>query len=149
MATTSITIQKPTYTSTAQLEESDFGVQLRSYPRPPATVVAIGGEIDACNAEHVNDYLAGFIHLDHPLVLDLSGVDFLGVAGYRAIVGFGAQRRSAQRALALVTSDAVNVLLRVLPDYWLPAVESMDEALQGLRTCRTHHRGLRRSQLPR
>lgn len=96
------------------------------------TVVAIDGAIDARNAEHVSDYLADFIHLDEPLVVDLSSIDFLGLDGYRVIVGFGAQRRIAQRAWAVVTSEAANVLLRVLPDYWLPAVGSIDEALQVL-----------------
>src|SRR3981081_1511524 len=100
------TVQKLPPPSAAPLAESNLGVQLRSYSRAPVTVVAIDGEIDARNADHVSDYLAGFVHLDHPLVVDLSSIDFLGLDGYRVIVGFGAQRRIAQRAWAVVTSAA-------------------------------------------
>ena len=61
-----------------------LGVWLCSNPSPPATVIEVGGEIDAHNAQYVTDYFADFIYVGHPLVLDLSGVDFLGTAGFRA-----------------------------------------------------------------
>ena len=109
-----------------------LGVWLCSYPRPPATVIEVGGEIDAHNAQHVTDYLADFIYVDHPLVLDLSGVDFLGTAGFRAILQFAEECRRAKRHWALVNSDAVKILLRVAPDHHLPVAGSVNAALQRL-----------------
>src|ERR1700758_5771443 len=83
---------------------SGLGVWLCSYPRSPATVIEVGGEIDAHNAQHVTDYLADFIYVSHPLVLDLSGVDFLGTAGFSAILQFAEECRRAGRHWALVSS---------------------------------------------
>jgi anti-anti-sigma factor len=106
-------------------------VVISSDLQPPATVIRVSGEIDAHNAEYVSDYLLGFVHADHPLVLDLGGLEFMGVAGFRALIRFAAACREVQRSWALVASEAVNILLRVT-DYWLPVVDSMDEALQWL-----------------
>ena len=107
-----------------------LGARLSSYPRRRATVIEVVGEIDAYNAQPVTDYLVGFIHGDHPLVLDLSGVDFLGTAGFRAILQFAEECRRTERHWALVSSDAVKILLRVAPNHHLPAVESVDAALE-------------------
>lgn len=118
---------------TPRASEHFYGVRLSAEPHPPATVITIGGEIDAYNADYVSDYLAGFVRLGHPLVLDLSGVDFLGVAGFRAVLHFGAERRRADLHWALVTSDAVNILLRITAnDRPLPVVETLTDALQRL-----------------
>jgi len=106
-----------------------------SYPRPPATIITVSGEIDPANAEYVSDYIVGFVHVDHPLVLDLSGVAFLGPAGLRAVVRFAAACRRAERHWALVSSDAVNVALRVYGEgERLPVAEALGAALQRLAT---------------
>jgi anti-anti-sigma factor len=107
-------------------------VRLSSYPRPPATIVAIGGEIDACNAEYFGDYVLGFLHVDHPMVLDLTGVEFLGTAGFRIILRFASECEALQRDWAVVCSEAVNLLQRVTRDSCLPGAASVDEALQKL-----------------
>jgi anti-anti-sigma factor len=121
-----------THTGTAPVARGGpgLGVRLCSYPRRRATVIEVGGEIDACNAQHVTDYLADFIFVGHPLVLDLSGVDFLGTAGFRAILQFAEECRRAERHWALVSSDAVKILLRVMPNHRLPAAGSVDTALE-------------------
>jgi anti-anti-sigma factor len=102
-------------------------------------VIEVGGEIDACNAQHVADYLVGFIHADYlvgfihgdpPLVLDLSGIDFFGTAGFRAILQFAEECRRAKRRWALVSSHAVKILLRVEPNHRLPTAGSVDTALE-------------------
>ena len=111
--------------------ECGRGVRLSSRPRPPATVITVSGDVDVCNAEQVRDYIAGFVHVDQPLVLDLSGVKFLGIDGFRAVLGFAAACRRAKREWALVSSAAVNVLLGPsVGDDRLPIVGSVDEALQ-------------------
>ena len=121
-----------THTGTAPVARGgpNLGVRLCSYPRPSATVIEVDGEIDAHNAQHVTDYFADFIYVGHPLVLDLSGVDFLGTAGFRAILQFAQECRLTGRHWALVGSDAVKILLRVAPNHHLPTAGSVDTALQ-------------------
>jgi len=108
------------------------GVRLCSYPRPPVLVIEVGGDIDARNAGGVNRYLLGFVHVGRPLVLDFGGVDFVDIAGFRAVLRFAAECRQARRDWFMVASDAVKLLLRAAPGYRLPVVESLAEALQRL-----------------
>ena len=107
-----------------------LGVRLRSYTRRRATVIEVDGEIDASNAQYVTDYFAEFIYVGHPLVLDLSGVDFLGTAGFKAILQFADECRRAERHWALVSSPAVKILLRVESNHRLPTAGSVETALQ-------------------
>jgi hypothetical protein len=46
------------------------------------------------------------------------------------VLRFAAERRRAEGLWALVTDDALNLILRFGPDYRLPVVGSVDEALQ-------------------
>ena len=121
-----------THTRTAPVVRGGLGlgVRLCSYQRPPVTVIEVDGEIDAHNAQHVTDYFADFIYVGHPLVLDLTSVDFLGTAGFRAILQFAEECRLTGRHWALVSSDAVKILLRVAPNLHLPTAGSVDTALQ-------------------
>jgi anti-anti-sigma factor len=107
-----------------------LGVWLCSYPHSHATVIEVGGEIDAHNAQHVTDYFADFIYVGHPLVLDLSRVDFLATAGFKAILQFADECRRRERHWALVGSHAVKILLRIEPNHRLPTAASVDTALQ-------------------
>lgn len=106
------------------------GLRLCSYPRLHATVIEVSGEIDAQNAQHVTDYFADFTYVGHPLVLNLSGVDFLGTAGFSAILQFADECRRAERHWALVVSPAVKTLLRLQPNHRLPTAASVETALQ-------------------
>jgi anti-anti-sigma factor len=139
----------------ARRDPAGRDVRLSSYPRPPAMVIEIGGEIDASNAQHVADYLVGFLHADRlvgfiqvdpPLVLDLRGVDFLGTAGFRVILRFAEACHRARRQWALVSSDAVRILLRVAPNHHLPVAGSLDAALQRFRRCRSRTGNFERSR---
>jgi anti-anti-sigma factor len=94
-------------------------------------MISVSGEVDAGNTDHVSDYVVGFVHVDHPLVLDLSGVEFLSVEGLRAVIRFAEECSRAEREWALVSSHAVNLLLG-LTDHHLPAVGLVDVALQRL-----------------
>lgn len=109
-----------------------LGVRLCSYPRPPALVIEVGGEIDARSARGVSRYLTRFVHVGCPLVLDFSAVHFLNFAGFKAVLRFAAECRQAGRDWVLVASDAMKLLLPVASGYRLPVVDSLDEALQRL-----------------
>jgi anti-anti-sigma factor len=106
-------------------------------------VIEVGGDIDARNVRGVSGYLIRFVHVGRPLVLDFSAVDFVNVAGFKAVLRFAAECRQAGRDWVLVASDAVKLLLRVAPGYGLTVVESLDEALQQLAETPNAEWGLR------
>lgn len=62
------------------------GAGLRVHSHNAATVVCISGEIDASNADRVGEAIRRFSQRKAPLILNLSYVDFLGVAGFRALI---------------------------------------------------------------
>jgi len=96
-----------------------------------STVVAVSGEIDACNAEPVGECLRGFVAPDRVLIVDLGGLGFLGVEGLTGLFRVGTECAAAGAQWALVTSHPVRRLLRVAdPERTLPAVGSMMEAAQ-------------------
>ena len=129
-------------TDSRTVDATSLAVRMCSYPRPPATVIELSGEIDACDAEQVSDYLVGYVHVDHPLVLDCSRVDFLSVAGHRATVLFAEKCHRAGRDWVLITSTAVDVLLRVVNEADLPVVASLDEGLRTLAQGQQGHRSI-------
>jgi anti-anti-sigma factor len=88
-------------------------VSLSTRFRPGATIVEINGEIDASNADRVSKYVGGFLSADRALVLDLSGVDFLGVEGLRVLVSIGQQCTQTGLSWAMITSGAIQRLLRI------------------------------------
>ena len=107
----------------------DSGMWLSVHTDRQATVIAFKGEIDAYNADDVRTRVLGLIATGRALIVDLSGVEFLGVAGLRAILAIGEACTKAHRGWALITSDAVNLLLRVANDQQrLPLVDSMSRA---------------------
>ena len=107
------------------------------------TVIAVSGQIDALNAGHVAECLHGFVSRDRALVLDFSGVGFLGAEILAALFALGDRCERLGIDWALVTSHAVRRLLRVGdPQRRLPAVGSMVEVLQLLRTARRRRTAL-------
>ena len=101
--------------------------------KPSTVVITAHGELDAANAPEFVDYaLRHATHVDH-LVLDLSGLDFFGTAGFSALhsVNVGCAGESVQ--WALVPSSAVTRLLRICdPDSALPICSSVGVALSAV-----------------
>jgi anti-anti-sigma factor len=107
--------------------------RLRARASDRVTVLAVSGEIDACNADPVGEYIQGFIAPGRDLILDLANLEFLGVAGLNRLFAVSVECATARAGWALVTSHPVRRLLRVAdPERTLPAVGSMHEALQRL-----------------
>jgi anti-anti-sigma factor len=106
------------------------GAQLDVHARSLATVLRIDGEIDVSNADLVVQAIRRFSLLKAPLILDLSHLDFLGVAGFRALLMLSHQHQQDSLHCSVVGGVALRRLTRVVTDHGLPIVDSVPEALQ-------------------
>lgn len=100
--------------------------------RSLATVLCVEGEIDASNADRLADAINHFSVLETPLVVDLSGLDFIGVSGFHALIAFDEERECAGLLWAVVVGDALRPFLRVVADHQLPVASSVAAALQDI-----------------
>jgi anti-anti-sigma factor len=98
--------------------------------QPDTAVVTAHGEIDAANSQEFVDYaLRHAAHIRH-LVLDMSGVDFFGTAGFSALHTLNVRCAGESIEWASVPSAAVIRLLRICdPDSTLPFFDGVDGAL--------------------
>jgi anti-anti-sigma factor len=96
-------------------------------------VITAHGELDAANAQEFVDYaLRHAAHIDR-LVLDLTGVDFFGTAGFSALHSVNVRCAEEKIEWALAPSSAVTRLLRICdPDSALPICNSVDTALSAV-----------------
>ena len=106
------------------------GAQLHVHARSLATVLRIDGEIDVANADLVGQAIRRFSKLKAPLILDLSHLDFLGLAGFRLLLGIAYEHQQAQLHCSVVGGAALRPITRVLIDHGLPIVDSVPEALE-------------------
>lgn len=98
--------------------------------QPSMAVIAAHGELDAANAQEFVDYaLRHAPHIDR-LVLDLTGVDFFGTAGFSALHTLNVRCAAEKIEWAMASSPAVTRLLQICdPDSALPLCGSVDAAL--------------------
>lgn len=95
-----------------------------------AAVVSASGELDASNANQLADYVARCAASSKSLVVDLTGVEFFGTAGFSALHTINVRCAGADVRWAVVPSHAVSRLLRICdPDKTLPIAESVAEGL--------------------
>ncbi|MGE2713354.1 STAS domain-containing protein [Mycolicibacterium litorale] len=100
--------------------------------QPSTTVVTAHGELDAANAQHFADF--ALRHTQQQLVLDLTGVEFFGTAGFSALHTLNVRCAGADIAWVLVPGSAVSRLLRICdPDATLPCADSVEAAFAALR----------------
>ncbi|MEO8816466.1 MAG: STAS domain-containing protein [Mycobacterium sp.] len=93
-------------------------------------VITTHGEVDAANARQLVDFIDHCLNYCEWLVVDLSGLDFIGTVGLSAL--HQVQDRCAAVGVnwALVPSPAVSKVLQFgEPDRALPISESLAEAL--------------------
>lgn len=89
-------------------------------------VITADGELDATNATQFADYFDLCITDSTPLVLDLSGLEFFGTAGFSALHLINVRCAGAKLRWGVVPSKAVSRLLRICdPDHALPLIESV------------------------
>ena len=98
--------------------------------QPSMAVITAHGELDAANAQEFVDYsLRHAPHIDR-LVLDLTGVDFFGTAGFSALHTLNVRCAAEKIEWALAPSPAVSRLLQICdPDSALPISDRVDTAL--------------------
>ncbi|HXS85645.1 MAG TPA: STAS domain-containing protein [Mycobacterium sp.] len=89
-------------------------------------VITADGELDASNATQFADYFDLCITDSTPLVVDLSGLEFFGTAGFSALHLINVRCAGANLRWAVVPSKAVSRLLRICdPDHALPLIASV------------------------
>lgn len=118
------------------------GAQIHVHARSTATVLRIDGEVDAANTDLFAEAIRRFSRLRAPLVLDLTGLDFLAGSGLRALLTLNEEHRQAQLRCSIVSGAALRRLTRVLPDHALPIADSVDAALAHIEGATTARRRL-------
>jgi anti-anti-sigma factor len=97
---------------------------------PSAAVVSARGELDASNSGQLADYVQRCVAHSKSLVVDLSGVEFFGTAGFSALHTINVRCAGTDVRWAVVPSQAVSRLLRICdPDKTLPIAGSVAEGL--------------------
>lgn len=95
--------------------------EFTSRPGPSATVITAHGEIDAANADQLTEYVERFVRQSGRVVLDLSGLEFIGTAGFSALHRINVVCSAAGAQWVVVAGPAVRRLLRICdPDGTLP-----------------------------
>lgn len=108
------------------------GARLHVHARNVATVLRIEGDVDACNVGLLTETIRRFSRLRAPLVLDLTGLEFLSCAGLEALRVLSDEHRRANVRCAVVSGPALLRIMRVLPVNGLFPVDSVDGALRDI-----------------
>lgn len=106
-------------------------VHMRAHLRHLATVLTISGNIDASNTDRVSAYAARLIPVGNALLLDLSGVDFMAAQSVSVLATVGNASDDAGLPWALITSHAVDRVLRLSEhDDILPVASSVPDGMR-------------------
>jgi anti-anti-sigma factor len=107
------------------------GVAVRAQCRHLATVLTISGDIDARNIDRISAYTTGLVAVGNALLLDLSSVGFFAAQGISVLIAVDDACRRVELPWALVTSHAVDRVLRLSEsDDVLPTASSVPDAMQ-------------------
>jgi anti-anti-sigma factor len=97
------------------------------------TIVSAHGDIDQTNARTLTEYSLAHVVRCRGLILDLTRLEFFGVAGFSALHRISVSCARAGIDWALIPGAAVSLMLRICdPDALLPAVETVGAALARL-----------------
>ena len=97
---------------------------------PSFVVITAHGELDASNANQLVDYVRRCAAHAKSVIVNLSGLDFFGTAGFSALHTINVRCAGADVRWAVVPSKAVSRLLPICdPDHALPLVESEPDIL--------------------
>ncbi|MFZ0903135.1 MAG: STAS domain-containing protein [Mycobacterium sp.] len=97
---------------------------------PSFAVITAHGELDASNANQLADYVERCAAHANSVIVNLSGLEFFGTAGFSALHTINVQCAGADVRWAVVPSKAVSRLLRICdPDNLLPLAETVPDGL--------------------
>jgi len=98
-----VTVQDPNVVD-ANRNEQAIGLAV-SHPAQDVTVVSVSGEIDMVSAPALRGYVTANLVDGGTLVLDLTGVSFLGSAGLAVLVEAAQQSRARTIEFSVVAAD--------------------------------------------
>jgi anti-anti-sigma factor len=99
---------------------------------PSSVEITAHGELDASNANQFADYVQRCVAHSKSAIVNLSGLDFFGTAGFSALHTINVRCAGADVRWTVVPSRAVSRLLRICdPDNTLPIVEAAPSSLDG------------------
>ncbi|MCV6979078.1 STAS domain-containing protein [Mycolicibacterium pulveris] len=132
MSTTSDTqaaSQEPT-ADTVTCRTARFTTQ---WLRTDTAVISAHGEIDAANSQEFIEYALRHANRINRLILDLSGVEFFGTAGFSALHTFNVRCVGERIEWALAPSSGMARILKICdPDRTLPTYTNVDEAISAV-----------------
>ncbi|MGA7052801.1 MAG: STAS domain-containing protein [Mycobacterium sp.] len=112
--------------------------------KSPVAIICAHGELDQANAHTLTEYSLACLARRCAPILDLTGLEFFGAAGFSALHRISVSCAKAGTDWALVPGAAVARLLRICdPDGLLPSVVSVSAAvarLQGSASEADHRR---------
>jgi anti-anti-sigma factor len=107
--------------SVAQSWQPSRTAQFGARWSPSGTVITVNGELDAANADQLAAYVQRSVARSKRVILDLRDLEFIGTAGFSALLRINVECSGAQVNWAMVPSRAVSRLLRLCdPDGTLP-----------------------------
>jgi anti-anti-sigma factor len=127
-------------TSASQVRDTDTAIPSEPWENhtarftadwgPSFVVITAHGELDASNANQLADYVQRCVANANSVILNLSGLEFFGTAGFSALHTINVRCAGADVRWAVVPSKAVSRLLRICdPDHALPLAESVPNIL--------------------
>ena len=97
---------------------------------PSFVVITAHGELDASNANQLADYVQRYATHSKSVIVNLSGLEFFGTAGFSALHTINVRCARAGVHWAVLPGKAVSRLLRICgPDDALPVAESVPDIL--------------------
>jgi anti-anti-sigma factor len=109
------------------------------WTKASVVVISARGDIDTTNAHTLTGYLLAHLARCRALILDLTRLEFFGVAGFSALHRTSVSCASAGRDWALVPGAAVSLVLRICdPDSLLPTADTVSTALASLHAAASH-----------
>lgn len=82
------------------------GAQVRAHRRPRAAVVTTSGDIDAAGNHRVHDFATRFLAASDAVILDLSGVEFVGARSISTSIATDGACRTVDLEWTLVAGQA-------------------------------------------
>ena len=114
------------------------GVRAAVRSQGSVTLVVVDGEIDAGNCGQLARILGQIVGVTSPLVLDLSGVQFMAARGFDELITFGLKRDQADLPWALANGPGLRPLLRVFAEHQLPIFPSVAAAIEHSEAVQSH-----------